>query len=213
MARLSKNKLSLDEILTTGQVAKYCQVDARTVNRWIQEGILKSYALPITGFKRIKVRDFLDFLKEQKFPVSEDFLQVSKTKILIVDDDAAMAHSIHRMLNYGNNDSFACEIASNGFEAGRMLQKVKPDLIILDIRMPLMDGFQVCKLIRSDSEMKFVKVLAISGFMSEEDRRNILTAGANEFLEKPFTDETLKASVSRLLGKVWIHENTKSNQS
>ncbi len=200
MLRIDPKNLSRSNgILTTGQIAKYCQVDARTVNRWINQGILKSYSLPITKFNRVKISDFIQFLKEQKLPIPEDFKNLGKIRVLIVDDDLTMAKSVRRMLTFDQGDGFDCEIATSGFEAGKFLQKNRPDLAIVDLMMPDINGFQVCKQIKSDPETRHIKIIAISGVIGEKERREVLEAGADSFLQKPFDEETLKQCAWKLL--------------
>ena len=203
----NKKQFYPSDILTTGQIAKYCQVDARTVNRWIGQKVLAAHALPITNFHRVKAMDFVRFLREQKMPIPDDFADLCTTKILIVDDDHPMAKSIERILTFQKSDGVKCEIASDGFEAGRLLQKSRPDLVILDVRMPRMDGFQVCKLIKSDPDLSHIKILAISGILHGEEHEKILAAGADDFIEKPFDAEAFQQRVSKLLGLGAVNES------
>ncbi len=201
----SQNKSK--EVLTTGQIAKYCQVDARTVNRWINQGILKSYSLPITKFNRVKLPDFIQFLKEQKLPIPEDLKKLGKIRVLIVDDDPAMAKSVQRMLTFSEGNTFDCQIATSGFEAGKFLQKSRPDLAIIDLMMPDMNGFQVCKQIKSDLETKHIKIIAVSGVIGEKERREVIEAGADAFLEKPLDEKMLNEWIGKLLGKGTYHDS------
>lgn len=203
MGRNSIKDFKIDDILTTGQLAKFCSVDPRTVHRWMNEGLLASHVLPVTKFRRVQVKDFVRFLQTQKMPVPEQLRRVSKWRILIVDDESAMLNAIRRILNDFPPEDFLFETATDGFTAGSALQKFSPDLIILDLKMPRMNGFEVCRLIKEDPEMKHVKILAVSGTMdsgtNHGDRQKILNLGADNFLAKPFTEQELKSSVLQLL--------------
>jgi DNA-binding response OmpR family regulator len=95
--------------------------------------------------------------------------------------------------------AFNIHEASNGFEAGQEIIDVRPHLVILDLNLPGMDGFQVCKIIRGDARLKHIKILAISGFDTAETHKRILEAGANEFLPKPFKPQAVKEKILSLL--------------
>ncbi len=189
-----------EDILTTGQIAKFCAVDPRTVNRWIHQNLLVSHALPITHFRRIKVKDFLRFLKAEKMPVPEILKGISKNRILIVDDDPSVRNAIRRVLHQAHSKDYEIETASEGFEAGRILQKFQPDLVILDLKMPKMDGFEVCRQIKTHPETRHIKVLAMSGTVRKEEYQKALDLGADSFLEKPFSEQVLKDRLLQLFG-------------
>ncbi|OGW72802.1 MAG: hypothetical protein A2Y02_02730 [Omnitrophica bacterium GWA2_52_12] len=204
MAKESKKELKHDDVLTTGQIAEFCHVDPRTVHRWIRQHLLLAHELPITKFNRIRVKDFLSFLKEQGLPVPCALQHVSKYRILIVDDDAAMLNAIRRILADFSSEDYEFEMAGDGFAAGRAVQKFQPDLMILDLKMAGMDGFEVCRQIRVDSDARAIKILAVSGavspgFAHADERQKILNLGADDFLEKPFTEQALKSRVLQLL--------------
>jgi DNA-binding response OmpR family regulator len=123
-----------------------------------------------------------------------------KKKVLIVDDDKEMMQAIKRILMREKN--FLVETADDGFEAGRKFSQFEPDLIILDIRMPGFDGYQVCSYIRKDLANARVKILAISGISANaEGARKIIRLGADDYLAKPFSNEELKMKISFLLGQ------------
>lgn len=187
-----------DEILTTGQIAKYCQVDIRTANRWIDKGLLKAHELPITKFRRIYRSHFIEFLHEQKMPIPQEFSDNEKKRILIVDDDTSMAAAMRRILN----DSFpdcSVDVAYDGFEAGTMVARNQPHVMILDLKMPGMSGFEVCKRLKSQTRTQSIKIMAVSGTTRNEDWEKISICGADTFLEKPFDDTVFKQKVSELL--------------
>lgn len=188
-----------EAVLTTGQVAKYCHVDIRTANRWIDKGLLRAHELPITGFRRIRLPDFLDFLHTQKIPVPLELGTLGKKRLLIVDDDLNMAAAMRRALNDEPFDDCVVEVAYDGFEAGRLLERITPCVIILDLKMPGMSGFEVCRRLKAQERTRAIKILAVSGTHREADWQEIAAAGADAFLEKPFDDSMFKAKVLELL--------------
>ena len=122
----------------------------------------------------------------------------SKKKILIVDDDHGIVHSLQRVLMLENK--YIVEVAYNGFQAGKKFAEVKPDFVILDICMPGLDGYQVCAHIRREQDSKHVKILVISGMSDPQEIKKIMDLGADEYLQKPFSNEALQQKIKEMLG-------------
>jgi len=185
--------------LTTGEIAQYCQVTSRTVSQWINEGKLQAYQTP-GKHSRVSHENFLNFLKKYHMPIPEVLRNnQDKQSILIVDDDKAMVKAIKRTLILENK--YEIETAEDGFIAGQKFNANKPDLVILDIRMPRVNGFQLCSAIREDPKNNHVKILIISGIIHSEDAVKIFDLGANDYLSKPFDNKMLIAKVNKLLRK------------
>lgn len=185
-----------NETLTTGEVAKYCGVNFRTVIRWIEKGYLKSYKLPGRGDNRIPVADFIRFLEEQGMPVPTELKpEPTQSKVLVVDDDEGMASAIRRTLRRAG---YEVECAANGLEAGMKLERFRPAVMTLDLQMPHMGGYEVLKAIRHNPELRDMRVLVISG-LSENELEDALVQGADRILQKPFSNEALVRHVSELL--------------
>ena len=186
------------EPLTTGEIAQYCHMTYRTVLKWVASGKLKAYRTP-GNHSRVEVKDFLDFLKQYNMPVPSELRSNGvKKRILIVDDDKGMVHAIKRVLVTGGK--FEIETAYDGFDAGRKFSEFKPDLVLLDIKMPGLDGYEVCSLIRKDIANKDVKILIMSGIMDEEGAKRVMKLGANDYLAKPFDNKELKMKLQNLFG-------------
>ncbi len=183
------------EALTTGEVARYCGVNFRTVIRWIERDELKAYKLPGRGDNRIKTIDFVAFLKKNKMPIPEEFKSLTR-RVLIVDDDLSAAKSIQRILKQKNFDTM---ISDNGFVAGSLFESFSPSLITLDLRMPRMSGLEVINYIRRSSRFSDIKILVVSA-MSDSDLQEALEAGADDILAKPYKNEVLVEKIMKLLG-------------
>jgi CheY-like chemotaxis protein len=119
-------------------------------------------------------------------------------KILIVDDEKEMVNTIRRGLS--SVKDLMIEAAYDGKSAVEKFAEFKPDLILLDMRMPGLDGYEVCATIRKDPGGKEVKIIMISGAMDMDAVERVAEAGANDFLAKPFRSEFLKLKVERILG-------------
>ncbi|MFA3791349.1 response regulator [Aliiglaciecola sp. SL4] len=179
--------------LTTGDIAKYCDVNLRTVIRWIDKGSLKGYKLPGRGNNRVTVDNFVLFLRQNNMPVPPELLPKNKT-VLIVDDDKEMGNAIKRVLKKGG---FECDTATNGFLAGSKLMQHKPSIMTLDLTMPGLNGFELLKHLRADEQFQDLKILVISA-LNQESLDEALALGANAVLSKPFEKDQLLSLVNEM---------------
>ncbi|MCP4653726.1 MAG: response regulator [Candidatus Omnitrophica bacterium] len=187
------------KILGTSDVAKYCDVDRRTVLNWIDEDKIKIHRTP-GRHVRIEPDDLVKFLKKYNMPVPQDLVSCGekKNRILVVDDDKNIANSLKRLL--GRNQNYEVETAYDGFEAGGKLVTHKPQLIVLDICMPGMDGFEVAKSIRSSVQSN-IKIIAISGYLNKENEEKMIASGADVCMAKPVDADQLQKKIQELLEK------------
>ncbi|MDP2653152.1 MAG: response regulator [Candidatus Omnitrophota bacterium] len=187
----------IKEPLTTGQVAEYCHVTYRAVLKWIAEGKLKAYRTP-GQHSRVGINDFLDFLEKYRMPIPQGLERVSlKKKVLIVDDDRRIVQLVRKTLE--TDTRYDINVAYDGFSAGRIFSSFHPDLVVLDIKMPGVDGYEVCAHIRGDPANKDVKIIAVSGSFASEGEDKMLQAGANVCVAKPFDVEELKKKIDTML--------------
>jgi len=185
--------------LTTGDIATYCEVTSAAVLKWIDSGKLPVFTTP-GGHYRVLRTDFKDFLLRHGMFVDEGFFgrRQSKKRILIVDDEPTVVTFIEGALLLEGKYELAT--ASDGFDAGQQVISFEPDLIVLDIMLPGMDGFEVCHRVKTAAATKHVKILAITGFATEENIRKILHAGADDYLPKPLRIQELNEKIEQLLG-------------
>ena len=198
--KLTKEPMK-DKSLTTKQIAVYCQVTQRTAVQWISEGKLKFFRTPGKHI-RVNRNDFIEFLNTYHMPVPKEldvaFHSNGVKKVLIVDDDKDMVASIQRVLN--NENKFVLDVAYDGFEAGQKFIMFNPDLIILDIRMPRVDGYKLCMAIRNNPQHKHIKILIVSGLLEAKDKDFVRKLGADDYLLKPFENQELKTKIADLFG-------------
>ncbi len=114
-------------------------------------------------------------------------------KVLIVDDEPINIKLIEEILEY--EEGFQSKTAPDGATALSMLNSYHPDIIILDIMMPGIDGYEVCRRIKNDGRHKFAKVLMVSGKAMVEERLQGYEAGADDYITKPFVDDELLAKL------------------
>lgn len=135
--------------------------------------------------------------RQTRIAVKNLKLDLSQYCVLIVDDVPLNVMLVEKMLARFN---FRIRKAENGLEAMREIIAEKPDLIFLDIMMPVMDGFQVLEQLRSNPEYSSVKVVVLSALNSNEDIVKAFNLGANDFISKPIVLDKLTNSVAVQLG-------------
>ena len=139
------------------------------------------------------ISDLLRFLKEREMPVPAE-LQSPPARILVVDDEPALCRLIGRSLRLANPEYEVVE-ATDGFRAGQLVASMKPDVVILDLRMPGMDGFEVCRMLKDQEETRHAVVLAMTAFPSAESEQQIRECGADAYFAKPLEMDELLAAV------------------
>ncbi len=171
-------------------------VSLATVNNWIKSDKLKSFKTP-GGHNRIRVEDLKEFMNENRIPAPPSMRDSVKPKILVVEDDEDVRDFVLAVINELEYD-VESETAKDGFSAGAKIHSSKPDLVILDIMLPGINGIEVCRQIRKEYGKK-VKILGVTGYYTDENRKEFMEAGANEFLKKPLDLKTLKKRIKKLL--------------
>jgi excisionase family DNA binding protein len=186
------------EILTVSQASKYCKVSSKTIINWIDAGYIKAYKT-VGGHRRMKKEDLDQFLKEKGMPLPEEAKTEERKKILVVDDDKIIVETIVQALE---EDEYGYEMisASDGFEAGLQVNHFKPDLLILDIMMPDINGYEVCQKIKSNPETKNTKIIVLSAYLDDNAFNQMKECGADACFSKPLPLEQLKFEVAKLLG-------------
>lgn len=174
-------------VFTTGEAAKVCKVSQQTIIRCFDNGQLKGFRVPGSKFRRIPRESLFRFMKDNNIPT--DALESGRRKVLLVDDDPELVDTMNRALL--EDGRFEVRIASNGFDAGMMVKEYRPDLIILDVMLPDINGREVCHRVRADPNMEDVRIVCISGMIEDDKVQELKLAGADDFLAKPFDVDVL----------------------
>ncbi len=205
--------MNYKKLLTTGDIASHCQVSYETVSNWIKSGKLKSHATP-GRHRRISREDFVDFLSTHDMPpLDAQPSTPERRRLLLVDDEPAILNLIIRYFQRHDAPYDLCT-ANDGFEAGLQMARFRPDLVVLDLMMPHVDGFRVCKLIRSNPQMRDTGILVVTGYASDENIAKAMAEGADSWLAKPFEPAELAKQVERVLvarGKPVLKNTIPSN--
>ena len=134
---------------------------------------------------------------------------MKKPKILVVDDDERNLKVVSAMLAPLEYDVI---LARDGIEALEMVEKEKPDVILLDIMMPKMDGFEVLKILKENEETKIIPVVMVTALKEVEDRAKALELGADDFLTKPVEKLELRARVKSLINVKRYYDHMRNYQ-
>src|SRR5688572_666850 len=182
-------------VFTTGEAAKICKVSQQTIIRCFDNGQLKGFRVPGSRFRRIPRDVQYKFMKDNGIPT--DALESGKRKALLVDDDEELVEMLRDSLE--SDGRFEVRIANNGFDAGMMVKEYRPDIIVLDVMLPDINGKEVCQRVRSDGTLDDTRIICISGMVEEEKIEDLRQSGADDFLQKAFEVETLIERMCRLL--------------
>jgi two-component system OmpR family response regulator len=174
-------------VFTTGEAAKICKVSQQTIIRCFDNGSLKGFRVPGSRFRRIPRDQLFSFMRDNGIPT--DALESGKRKVLVVDDDEEL---VELLVDVFERDArFEVRTANNGFGAGMLVKEFRPDLVVLDVMLPDINGKEVCQRVRNDSSLESVKIICISGMVEQDKIADLKAAGADDFLHKPFSVERL----------------------
>jgi two-component system alkaline phosphatase synthesis response regulator PhoP len=119
--------------------------------------------------------------------------------ILIIDDEPAIVDLMTSYVSLVRKEDFDLQKAQNGKEALEIISTQKPDLIFLDLLMPVLDGFTVCQTIKSDIELANIPIIVMSAYYNKENVDKALSCGADMFLKKPFELKEVLGAIDKYL--------------
>lgn len=159
--------------------------------------IFESYRPAINAAWKVTRKEVLRYMKEHDIPM--EFLNGDKIKILVVDDEVSLTQLIKKSLQ--NTKIFQIETANSGFIAGAKLESFKPDFVVLDIFLGDMDGREFFDHIQDHPELNKVRVIGITGKLSQDEIQPLLDKGFSAFLQKPFNMNILKETILDVVEK------------
>jgi excisionase family DNA binding protein len=174
-------------VFTTGEAAKICKVSQQTIIRCFDNGTLKGFRVPGSRFRRIPRDQLYAFMRDNGIPT--DALESGKRKVLLVDDDRELVELLTDV--FERDGRFDIRTANNGFDAGMLVKEFRPDLVVLDVMLPDINGKEVCQRVRKDETLEAVKIICISGMVEQDKISELKAAGANDFMHKPFNVDRL----------------------
>ncbi len=178
--------------ISTIEAARLCGVSIFSIQRWFDAGLLTGAKLP-GGRRRIR-RESLDEFMRKHIISTPHAEQHESLRVLLVDDDARLLGAMREgLLQHGG---FVVRSATSGMEAGLAINEFRPDCIVLDVMLEDVPGASIVRQVRESQVGKTTRIVAISGRASDSARQEILDAGANAYLAKPFAIADLIKAIS-----------------
>ena len=178
---------------STSEVARFCHVTPDTIRKWAEAGRIGVFKTP-GGHRRIRREDLVQFLNDNGIPLHADLSEES-VRVLLVDDEKSIISMIRRFLERAKT-SFEIQVATDGYDAGHLIGTFHPAVVFLDIRLPGLDGFEVCQRIKTAPETASTHIIAMTGYYKEEIAKRIIEMGAATCLKKPFTPDDLRRALA-----------------
>lgn len=180
-------KTGTEAYLTPKEVARILMVSVAAVRHWAEKGELKARMTP-GGHRRYIRADVEHFAQMRNLQLHQP--EQESMRVLIVDDDRQFAGYLGSVLS-AYPDQVEFEMAHDGFEAGMKLNEFHPDIVLLDVMMDGINGIDVCRKINSHADSARVRVIAMTGYPSDENVNGMLEAGAETCLHKPISKAEL----------------------
>lgn len=174
-------------VYTTGEAATICKLSQQTIIRCFDSGQLQGFRVPGSRFRRIPRASLVKFMQDNNIPM--DGLGDDKIRVLVVDDDPQIVELFVDVLE--GDARFEVASASTGYDAGVLTQQFHPDVVILDYKLPDINGNVVCRTIRENPDLAHIRILIISGAVNPAEVDTLLKAGADDFIKKPFNIENV----------------------
>ena len=173
--------------LTPVEVAELLMVSTASVRGWAAKGLLE--ATSTAGGHRRFLRSTVEaFARSRGIDIASQ--ASGGLRILVVDDDHQLRGYLYELLNDAPGVD-AVNVAKDGFDAGQQVEIFKPTIVLLDLMMPGLDGFAVCERLKSSPQYDDIRVVAMTGYPSEENMSRIMDAGAEWCLTKPLDRQQL----------------------
>jgi excisionase family DNA binding protein len=170
------------DVLTTGEVARICNVAPRTVSKWFDSGKLHGYRIPGSKDRRIPLQQLLRFMRAHSIPLNG--LDTGVTRVLIVEGDADIADLLSEALT--RDAGYEVYTARSLFEAGSAAERTKPHIILLDVTLPGLSGRQAVRAIKDAPDLSTVKLVAMTAPLREGEEETLRQQGFDATLTKPF---------------------------
>jgi excisionase family DNA binding protein len=183
------------DVLTTGEVAKICNVAPRTVSKWFDSGQLEGYRIPGSKDRRIPVPQLIQFMKDHHIPL--DGMHSGKPRVLVVDEDHEVTAALSNVLSEQAN--YDVQTATSGFQAGFECERFRPHVLLLDLHIAGDSGtaHNIPAFLRSTDELAITRVIAMSGKLTDGQAMGLRAQGFDGFLKKPFAVRQVIAEIEK----------------
>ena len=176
------HELKAKDVLTTGEVAKICNVAPRTVSKWFDSGALRGYRIPGSKDRRIPLNGLIRFMKEHDIPLGG--LKTGATRVLLVNDDPDFNEVLEKILE--DEARYEVEVVPGAFAAGLAAARFRPHVVLVDLHLPGVDAKAVVDHVRNSAELQLTKLVAMSDQLDDAAGERLTRQGFEAFLRKPF---------------------------
>lgn len=170
------------EVLTTGEVAKICNVAPRTVSKWFDSGALKGYRIPGSRDRRIPSSELVRFMRAHGIPL--EGMASGRTRVLVVDREREVCDALEKVLGEQTNYELRC--CTSAFQAGMECERFKPHVVLMDLHVGDVDAKVFVDSIKKNEQLQFTKIIAMSGKITDGQAATLRGQGFESFLKKPF---------------------------
>lgn len=160
-------------VLTTGDVARICNVAPRTVSKWFDTGQLKGYRIPGSKDRRIPLSELIRFMKVHNIPPTG--LPVGKIRVLVVDSDGEAASALADTLR--TKADYDVQTVRSNFETGATVQKFAPHVLLINLLAEGIDAAGICKSMRTNEDLQTIKIIALANHLSDSESAALLQKG------------------------------------
>lgn len=183
-------------VLTTGEVAKICNVAPRTVSKWFDTGHLRGYRIPGSKDRRIPVDQLVRFMRAHGIP--SNGLETGVTRVLFFDADRAMCQAVCRALT--QEKGFEVMTAYSALEAGAAVESFKPHALVVDVSLPDAQPEAIARFVRSQETPQLVCLVALAPGLTPARGQALLQLGFDGYLNKPCDAQALQELLDRKVG-------------
>lgn len=187
------------DVLTTGEVARICNVAPRTVSKWFDQGHLNGYRIPGSKDRRIPLNALVKFMKSNGIPM--DGLVSGETRVLVVDSEREIVEVVQKLLK--EHAGYDVHTATSGFTAGMECERFRPNALLLDLHLGDTDARTLVNTVRSHDDLQMTKIIGMSGKLTDGQVHQLRTSGFDGFLKKPFNIKQVISAVEDVLALVF----------
>lgn len=180
------------DVLTTGEVAKICNVAARTVSKWFDSGQINGYRIPGSKDRRIPVSSLVQFMRAHGIPM--DGLMTGQSRVLVADTDSAVSDALTEVL--GSETDYEVRTCASAFSLGMECERFRPHVLLLDLGMCAGDPSATIASIRSNDDLQGMKIVCMCRTLTEGQAAALSQGGCDGMLRKPFTARQALACIS-----------------
>ena len=180
---MTDNCFNDKDVLTTGEVAKICNVASRTVSKWFDSGQLDGYRIPGSKDRRIPVASLLTFMKAHNIPM--DGLMSGTPRILVVDADTTVGDTLKRVLT--DEAEFDVHTTNSLFQAGIECERFRPHVVLFDVDMAGEAAAEMVDVVQSNDELQATRLVAMTSRLTEGQTAQLTSRGFESVIRKPFT--------------------------